>query len=234
DFDLDTIVAGFGPATDAGILDDPGDALETIVARQGDPALEPDALLASGHSPEHAPALASVPPVLSGASSAAPLDLNQAPEFDAEGGAKNDRGKGPRPAARKAGGQKEKPPDLAGILDGRGEGARARYAKAGGGTPESERAVDLGLEWLARHQQADGSWSFQHGPDDPGELDCPTGATGLALLCFLGAGNTPKKGPYMSQVNSGIQYLVDHMEVTSSGGWLQGTGLATMYVQGIG
>jgi hypothetical protein len=92
----------------------------------------------------------------------------------------------------------------------------------------------MGLDWLIRHQQADGSWSFQHGPDDPGTMDCPMGATGLALLAFLGAGHTHQKGPYRSQVDMGLKYLVNHMEENNNGGWLKGTGLATMYVQGIG
>ena len=124
--------------------------------------------------------------------------------------------------------------NLAGMLGGRGDEARAKLVKKGGGTKESERAVDLGLDWLARHQRSDGSWSFQHGPDDPGYLDCPTGATGLALLAFLGAGNTHQKGRYSNQVSRGLKFLVDHLEETNQGGWLQGTGQATMYVQGIG
>ncbi len=150
---------------------------------------------------------------------------------------KKETGKAVRGAQRSAGGKgtaKELGANIAGILDGRGDEARAKLVKKGGGTKESERAVEMGLDWLARHQRSDGSWSFQHGPDDPGLLDCPTGATGLALLAFLGAGNTHQKGPYSNQVSRGLKFLVDHLEETDRGGWLQGTGLATMYVQGIG
>jgi len=35
------------------------------------------------------------------------------------------------------------------------------------------------------------------------------GITGLALLAFLGAGNTPKDGKYAEQVKNGLKYLVD-------------------------
>jgi hypothetical protein len=143
------------------------------------------------------------------------------------------RGKAARGTTKKAGAGKEQEINVEGILGGRGTEARAKLVKSGGGTKESERAVELGLAWLARHQNPDGSWSFQHGPDDPGYLDCPTGATGLALLALLGAGHTHKEGVYRSQVNLGLKYLIDHMEVTSSGGWMLGTGLGTMYVQGI-
>jgi hypothetical protein len=234
DFNFDTIV-GFGPGDDPGFFDGKGDPFETIEARQGNPALDSDTVVTAGHDRAlHPPLLANAQPVLNGVIPAA-TNFDPTPEPEAVSDSKGDgRGKAARATARKAGGPKEQGADLTGILDGRGEGARARYAKAGGGTKESERAVDLGLEWLARHQQVDGSWTFQHGADEPGLLDCPTGATGLALLCFLGAGNTHKKGEYMSQVNGGIKFLVDHLEVSSSGGWLQGTGQATMYVQGIG
>lgn len=143
-------------------------------------------------------------------------------------------GKNSRAPARKTPAGKEQGANVAGLLDGRGPEARAKLAKAGGATKESEKAVNMGLDWLARHQQSDGSWSFQHGLDDPGNLSSPTGATGLALMAFLGAGNTHKKGAYISHVERGMRFLVNSMEVSESGGWLQGTGNATMYVQGIG
>ena len=142
--------------------------------------------------------------------------------------------KSPRAAQRKGTAAKEQMPELAGSLDGRQPGERAKLVKSAGGTRASEEAVELGLVWLARYQRTDGSWSFQHGPDDPGVLDCPTGATGLALLAFLGAGYTQTEGPYQQQVHAGLKYLMEHMELNESGGWMLGTGLATMYVQAIG
>ena len=135
-------------------------------------------------------------------------------------------------AGGKGGGQ-DQGADVAGLLNGRGPAARARLVKKGGGTKETERAVELGLDWLARHQQADGSWSFQHGPDEPGMYVSPQGATGFALLAFLGAGNTPTKGRYASRVERGLNYLVHSYVETDNGAWFQGTGLGTMYVQAI-
>lgn len=144
------------------------------------------------------------------------------------------RGKASSAKARKPSSGKDQLVNVEGILGGRDPRARAALAKSSGGTKLSEQAVDLGLDWLVRHQQPDGSWSFQHGPDDPGDLECPMGATGLALLAFLGAGHTHQKGPYRSQVDMGLKYLINNMEENNLGGWLRGTGLATMYVQGIG
>jgi len=124
--------------------------------------------------------------------------------------------------------------DLKGLLEGRGAEARAKLAKAGGGNKASEDAVELGLKWLARHQKSDGSWSFQHGPDDPGTMECPTAATGLALMAFLGAGYTHKQGEYAPQVERGLRYLIEQMDESGTPGWLRGSGMATMYTQGIG
>ncbi|MBS0265294.1 MAG: terpene cyclase/mutase family protein [Planctomycetes bacterium] len=122
---------------------------------------------------------------------------------------------------------------------GRGLGAKGKSFGAQGGNEASERAVKLGLKWLAEHQAKNGSWSFQHGPDSPGQLDCPTGATGLALLTFLGAGHThkPGKGPneYRKTVNRGISYLLEQAKRGKDGADLRGKVVSNegMYVQGI-
>jgi hypothetical protein len=121
-----------------------------------------------------------------------------------------------------------------GELAGRSQKARGAMVASQGGTSGSEKAVNGGLKWLARHQKPDGSWSFKHGDDDPGTIDNPTGATGLALLAFLGCGHTHKTGDYQKQVNSGLNYLINTMKTTGAGGDLRmpndGQG---MYTQGI-
>jgi hypothetical protein len=113
---------------------------------------------------------------------------------------------------------------LNGELSGRGVGVRSKIAIKGGGSTESERSVTLGLRWLARHQQADGSWSFHHGADDPGSLEkCTTGATGLAILSFLGAGHTHRSDVrFQGTVDKGLKYLVSQMKRSRDGGDLRG------------
>jgi hypothetical protein len=196
--------------------------LDLMAARAGNPA-----------AGDFADGTALPDPSASDISQSAVIDFNrdQGRKVAAPGAGKN---RGKASPAKVQGSGKDELVNHAGILDGRGSEARSSLAKSAGGTKLSEKAVDLGLEWLVRHQQPDGSWSFQHGPDDPGTLECPMGATGLALLAFMGAGHTHQKGKYRSQVNMGLKYLVDHMEENNLGGWLQGTGRATMYVQGIG
>lgn len=107
--------------------------------------------------------------------------------------------------------------------------SKAALCDAYGGTPESEQAVLRGLRWLAAHQEADGRWSLKdYGRTNPNcdchldaekekeIVDSDTGATGLALLPFLGAGVTHEGSPdqppelarYRNGVRRGLFYLL--------------------------
>ncbi len=86
-----------------------------------------------------------------------------------------------------------------------GKGGRLRRAIRGGGGKGTESAVDKALEWLARHQSADGSWSTRA---TEGSQDWDPGVTGLAVLAFLGAGHTEKVGKYKGNVTRGVQWLI--------------------------
>ena len=81
-----------------------------------------------------------------------------------------------------------------------------------GGTPETQEAVARGLAWLARNQKRDGSWSMR-GPYSDGALaENTTAATAMALLAFLGDGNTHLKGEYAEQVEKGIKFLISQQD----------------------
>lgn len=121
-------------------------------------------------------------------------------------------------------------------LDGRGAAARADLVRKRGGTAGSEAAVGHGLKWLLAHQQRDGSWNFDHrdgGCDarcgNPGLMrQSTTGATGLALLPFLGAGQTHLEGDYQAAVGQALDYLVGQLNVSrknDTGSFIQGAGL---------
>jgi hypothetical protein len=83
---------------------------------------------------------------------------------------------------------------------GRRAGGRGGKGRAGGATQGTEKAVLEGLRWLVRHQNEDGSWGGEEfrqrctegKPCVPAEHEltpkAKEGLTGLALLCFLGAG----------------------------------------------
>ena len=81
-------------------------------------------------------------------------------------------------------------------LEGRSEEMRRELVRKSGGNEQSEQAVGLALDWLAAHQEPDGGWNFDHtiGPcagrcSHAGTLQAArNGATAMALLPFLGAG----------------------------------------------
>lgn len=126
-------------------------------------------------------------------------------------------------------------------LSGRGEG-RERLVRRDGGNDASEKAVSLALVWLAEHQMPDGGWSFDHAlaPScrsqcrNPGRLkDARNAATAMALLPFLGAGQTHKEGKYKKAVNAGLYFLTRRMEVSpKKGGMLIEPG-GNMYSHGL-
>jgi len=118
-----------------------------------------------------------------------------------------------------------------GGLQGRKLENRRSMALGNGGSAASESAVENGLAWLAAHQGADGGWRFNLKlcPQclgqcrDSGILTTTTAPTGLALLCFLGAGYTQHEGPYQEVVSKGLYYLTERMVLTSHGGDLRDT-----------
>ena len=106
-----------------------------------------------------------------------------------------------------------------GGLSGRQPERRREVGQKYGATPETEQAVDFALDYLARHQRRNGSWSFdlelapcegqcRHSRRGDQTAAPSTAATGLALLAFLGRGYTHENdNPYSETVRRGIYYL---------------------------
>jgi hypothetical protein len=124
-------------------------------------------------------------------------------------------------------------------LSGRGAAAAGKFnIQKAGGTTESEKAVAMALKWLVDHQNPDGSWNFDHTTgvcnrrcSHGGKLvNCTTGATAMALLPLLGAGQTHKEGKYKVPVERGLYYLAGRMKVKNNMGDLAE---GTMYAHGI-
>src|SRR4029079_6650299 len=89
-----------------------------------------------------------------------------------------------------------------------------------GGSAESEAAVQAALQWLAGNQSSDGRWDADRfgagkeekilGQDRQGAgARAYTAMTGLALLTFLGAGNTHLEGKYKDHVKRGLEHLLN-------------------------
>jgi hypothetical protein len=91
---------------------------------------------------------------------------------------------------------------------------REEIVKRMGGSDATERAVAAALRWLAAHQSADGRWDADRFDEACGRcgggatFDADIATTGLALLCFLGAGHTHLiEGEYQAVVRRGIDWL---------------------------
>jgi hypothetical protein len=110
-----------------------------------------------------------------------------------------------------------------------------------GQTPASQNAVEAALRWLAAHQNADGSWSYDHREGgkcecrNPGQDHGKYGSTALALLAFLGAGESHETGKYKRTVERGLKYLVStmHTNETKTIGKMLDAKHAGMYAHGL-
>jgi hypothetical protein len=107
---------------------------------------------------------------------------------------------------------------LGGMFEGRGGRKKMEALKKNGGDEETEAAVQRGLKWLSEHQGKTGAWGLDWGNDicqvNPpcGGMACrfPVGTTAVALLAFLGAGNTHldgPEGPYAATVKNAAEFL---------------------------
>ncbi len=77
--------------------------------------------------------------------------------------------------------------------------------------PQTEVAIERGLEFLARYQRPDGSWRLQDF-DTEVLIRSDTAATALALLSFQGAGYTHLQSKYAKQVDRAIEFLALHQK----------------------
>lgn len=122
-------------------------------------------------------------------------------------------------------------------------GRRLRTALDRGGSEGTERAIEMGLDFFARHQFPDGHWSLHKLPEgvdyeDPvlGQMQADAAATGLVLLTYLGSGYTHMDDKHRAVVNRGIDWLLRNQKQNGdlfTGGtkkcvWLYSHGIATI------
>jgi prenyltransferase/squalene oxidase-like repeat protein len=94
-------------------------------------------------------------------------------------------------------------------------------------TPETDRAIESGLAWLARSQNADGSFGT-------GTYRGNIAVTSLAGLAFMASGSSPGRGPYGPRIDQALGYI---MENTSPSGFIAVAAASThgpMYSHGFG
>lgn len=122
-------------------------------------------------------------------------------------------------------------------------GNRLLLAERFGGNATTEGAVEAALDWLAANQSAGGRWDADlhgagrenhylgHNRQGAGKR-ADTGITGLALLAFLGAGQSHLEGKHREHVQHGLEFLLASQ---ASDGNLYGDAelFARMYCHGI-
>jgi hypothetical protein len=94
-------------------------------------------------------------------------------------------------------------------------------------TPETERVIEKGLNWLKQQQNADGSFGN-------GAYRSNIAVTALAGLAFMASGSTPGRGPFGSQIDRALQFVMDN---TAPSGFIAIPQAAThgpMYSHGFG
>src|SRR3954467_1147159 len=84
-------------------------------------------------------------------------------------------------------------------------------------TGETQRAIESGLEWLSRQQNADGSYGT-------GAYRGNVAVTSLAALAMMASGSSPGRGPYGAQIDKALQNVLDNtspsgLVSSSSGGF---------------
>lgn len=93
-------------------------------------------------------------------------------------------------------------------LKGRQKGSKTVLLGKYGGTRSTEEAVERALEWIAKQQRSDGTWSLG-GPYSGGtRFENVVAATAMALLAFQGHGDTHREGRYSKVVADGWKALL--------------------------
>jgi hypothetical protein len=111
--------------------------------------------------------------------------------------------------------------DVSQLLASRSEKAKAEALGAEGESDPAEKVVMQALLWLKRVQQADGHWQLHEkrgkADSDPrypdaGTIKTDTGATALALLCYLGAGQTHQSGSHSREIAKAVDWLLKRQQ----------------------
>ena len=87
---------------------------------------------------------------------------------------------------------------------------RVEMVQHEGGTTETEAAVARALRWIALQQNTDGGWGLN------GRRSSDAAATSLALMPYLGAGQTHLQGRYQQEVAQGLRWMLQKQKPDGS------------------
>jgi len=82
-------------------------------------------------------------------------------------------------------------------------GLAVPQARADDISPEAQKTIDKGIDWLIKQQQRDGHW------ESPGGQYPPV-MTSLAGLALLMEGSTLREGKYADRIRKAVDWLTDH------------------------
>lgn len=99
-------------------------------------------------------------------------------------------------------------------------------------TPQTQLAIDRGLAWLAAKQREDGSFG------SGGGFGRNVAVSALGGIALLSSGSTPGRGPYGSNVNRAVDFVLSvakpngflHVKEQESYGPMYGHGFATLFL----
>ncbi len=107
-------------------------------------------------------------------------------------------------------------------------------------TDEHAKAAQRGLDWLAEHQNEDGSWTadvgykLNHGYRATATGKGHVGVTALAGMAYLAGGHFPGRGPYAKNVESCLDFVLscvsDDGYITHSGTRMYSHAFATLFL----
>ncbi len=89
-----------------------------------------------------------------------------------------------------------------------------------------QEAIAHGLQWLAKNQQEDGSWTLATEPNSSSLTRTP-GGTMLAVLPFLLAGHTHREGAFKAVISKRLTQIAKTIKSVDVGG-VYGHALGTM------
>jgi len=96
-------------------------------------------------------------------------------------------------------------------------------------TPEAQKAIDRGLEYLSKSQNENGSWGDR-------QYSGNVAVTSLAALAFMAGGHQPGRGRYGQCVEKAVEYVIGR-ESRDTPGFLYSAGgspFGAMYSHGFG
>src|SRR5579883_2110980 len=103
----------------------------------------------------------------------------------------------------------------------------APAARADGMSPEQRKAVQKGLEWLAKNQHKDGHWEAFGG-------QFPVAMTGISGMAMLMEGSTIREGKYKDNIRRAVDWLMAHSHPNGMIGNPNMPGEAGRYMYGHG